>query len=643
MLAKQTRHIRDVISLVYDQEHCASRIDPVIAASWQRCVFRHGLDPERLCDAVVLPRHDLLEHQDAMDNLTAVARYGMKELWKQIRAMGYVVLLTDEHGVVVESFGFDKQKTELARAGLHLGALWREHVNGTSAVGMVLATGSASVVHRNDHFDATHIGLSCTAAPVFDAQNRLRAVLDVSALTPPAAKQSQYWILQLVRHFAALVETAALLQAHRRCWIVRLGHAAEFLNVSPEFLIAVDDEGNISGANHAFHQWAAGHLNIPEGRLPGHAFDLLCDKPLTAVYSAAHACGHTAVTLGGTRLFAAASAPARRPAATPARAPELPQALSALYSPQSRHRNILQPAAALADTTVPILINGETGSGKEFLARAIHLSGSRADKPFIAVNCAAIPENLIESELYGYAPHSFSGAGSKGKIGLIQAAEGGTLFLDEIGDMPLYLQSRLLRVLSEREVMPVGSTRAVKVDIRVISATHADLQERIAAGKFREDLYYRLNSAHIRLPPLRERDDFDYVMRMVLEHAAEKTGRPVKALSARAAAALRAYHWPGNLRQLSGVLEVALITSRHTRIEYDDLPDYLKTAAGSFSHETPAPAAEPEPTGKSVLASADSLQAALLAYGGNVSALAKQLGISRMTVYRHLKKYGLNR
>ncbi|MDO5640428.1 MAG: sigma-54-dependent Fis family transcriptional regulator [Neisseria sp.] len=635
MLAKQTRHIRDVLSLVYGEPHQPKSPAPDIAASWRRCVHQHGLNPETLHEAMILPHHHLLQHQDAMDSLTAVARHGLQVLWQQIRDMGYVVLLSDEQGVVVESFGCDKQTRELTRAGLHLGALWRENTNGTSAVGMVLATGDAAIVHRADHFDATHIGLTCTAAPVFDSQNRLRAVLDVSALTPPPAKQSQYWVLQLVRHFAALVEIAALIQAHRRDWIVRLGYAAEFLNVAPEFLIAVNDAGRISGANHAFYQWAATHLDMPSESLPGSPFDQLADQSLIALYGSA--AERATVMLGDTRLFASVSPPADQHTTSPDE-PELPAALAQLYGAKSRHRRTLQRIAVLADTPVPVLINGETGSGKEFLARAIHLSGNRADQPFIAVNCAAIPENLIESELYGYAPGSFSGADRKGKIGLIQAADGGTLFLDEIGDMPLYLQSRLLRVLSEREVMPVGSTRAVKVDIRVISATHADLQERIAAGKFRDDLYYRLNSAHLVLPPLRERDDFDYIMRIILQRAAEKTGRPVKALSARALDILRAYDWPGNLRQLAGVLEVALLTSGGIRIESDDLPDYIKTASRPFFHE---PAADAPAADKSVLENAESLKTALAACRGNVSAFARQLGVSRMTVYRYLEKHGL--
>ena len=637
MQAHQTQHIRDVLAHVYgNTRRPAAAFEPRIIESWQRCVHQHGLNPEVMQEALILPQHNLAEHVDAMDGLNAVARHGLQVLARQIRDMGYVVLLADAHGVVVEAFGAENQVRDFRQAGLHTGALWCERANGTSAVAVVAATGQAAIVHRTDHFDATHIGLTCTAAPVFDSQNRLRAVLDVSALAPLPERQSQYGVLHLVQHFATLIETAALIQAHRRHWLVRLGQAAAFLDVTPEFIIAVDDAGKIAGANHAFHQWAAQQLELPERDLTGCLFEPLFGQSLLSVYSATRA--KPAVLIGGRHLFACVSPPADQHAAPPTGSLPLPPELDKLYSPKSRQRRSLQRIAVLADTQVPVLINGETGSGKEFLARAIHLSGSRADAPFIAVNCAAIPENLIESELYGYAPGSFSGAERKGKIGLIQAADGGTLFLDKIGDMPLYLQSRLLRVLSEREVLPVGSTRAVKVDIRIISATHFDLQARIAEGKFREDLYYRLNGIQALLPPVRERDDFDYIVRVLLQRAAEKTAMPVKALSAHALDILRAYGWPGNLRQLANVLEVALLTANDARIEADDLPDYIKTAARPFfSPHT----AEPAACGKSVLADAQQLQAALQSHRGNVSAFAKAIGVSRMTVYRYLKKYNL--
>lgn len=225
MQAKQVRHIHDVLAHVYgNNPQPPSGVDACIAESWRRYVHSHGLNPENLYEAVVLPNSRLREHQDAIGGFTNIARYGLQALWRQIRDMGYVVLVADAEGVVVDSLCSGSRRAEWKQAGLYLGALWHERQNGTSAVGMVLETGKPAVVHRNDHFDAAHIGLICTAAPVFDSQNRLRAVLDVSALTPVAAKQSQYWVLQLVKHFAALIETAAFIRNHRQDWLVRLGH-----------------------------------------------------------------------------------------------------------------------------------------------------------------------------------------------------------------------------------------------------------------------------------------------------------------------------------------------------------------------------------------------------------------------------------
>ncbi len=637
MLAKQVRHINDVLNYVYGTEPLRlSGVDTCIAESWRRCVHRHGLNPEEMKEALILPDSRLREHQEAIGDFTDIARYGLQALWKQIRDMGYVVLVADADGVVVDSLSSDSGRLAWKQAGLYLGALWHERQNGTSAVGMVLETGEPAVVHRNDHFDATHIGLSCTAAPVFDSQNRLRAVLDVSALTPVTAKQSQYWVLQLVKHFAALIETAAFIRNHKQDWLIRLGHAAEFLDVTPEYLLAVNDEGNITGANHAFHQWFARHAGKSGQTLIGNGFERLFGQSLPEL------CGiqnrRPTLCFDGLTLFVGITPPPRKPAAPSRNSTPLPPELAKLCSPDSRFNQTLQRVAGLADTQVPVLINGETGSGKELLARAIHLSGNRADKPFIAVNCAAIPENLIESELYGYAPGSFSGADRKGKTGLIQAADGGTLFLDEIGDMPLYLQSRLLRVLSEREVMPVGSIHAVKVDIRIIAATHHDLQASIAAGKFREDLYYRLNGLNVVLPGLRERDDFDYALQTVLRHVARNNGLTPKPVSAEAMNVMRSHRWPGNIRQLANALEVALHSAKGAQIQPEDLPDYLY--AQNRPSESPSALTEQTQNSKTILQNPASLQNALLAAGGCVSRLARDLGVSRMTVYRYLKKYG---
>jgi len=249
----------------------------------------------------------------------------------------------------------------------------------------------------------------------------------------------------------------------------------------------------------------------------------------------------------------------------------------------------------------------------------------------VAVNCAAIPETLIESELFGHLPGSFSGAGPKGKRGLIQEADGGTLFLDEIGDMPRSLQARLLRVLAEREVLPIGATRPVAVNIRVIAATHADLEALVREGRFRDDLYYRLNGAHLPLPPLRERRDLGWMIDRLLQHDLPR-GHSAPQLGAEARAWLLAHRWPGNLRELRNVLDYARSVAGPGPIELSDLPDGLRAAAPR-GHKAAAPAA-------------GSREAALLleqlrAAHWNVSSAARTLGVSRMTLYRRMKRWGI--
>ena len=285
----------------------------------------------------------------------------------------------------------------------------------------------------------------------------------------------------------------------------------------------------------------------------------------------------------------------------------------------------IERVARLVNSPISLLITGETGSGKEYFAKAVHASSERRQRPFVAVNCAAIPEALIESELFGHLPGSFSGASPKGKRGLIPEADGGTLFLDEIGDMPLALQARLLRVLSEREVLPVGATRAVPVNVRVIAATHAPLETWVRAGRFRDDLYYRLNGAHITLPPLRERSDLSAMIDRLLQ------GRT---LSPEARRRLLQHRWPGNLRELRNVLDYACSMGRHDPLGLDDLPDLPGIDEAGLGISSSA--AQPLPTGGEA-----ALLQALRQAQWNVSAVARDLNVSRMTLYRRMKRSGI--
>jgi transcriptional regulator with PAS, ATPase and Fis domain len=287
--------------------------------------------------------------------------------------------------------------------------------------------------------------------------------------------------------------------------------------------------------------------------------------------------------------------------------------------------------AAQLDATV--LLMGETGTGKELLAHAIHAASARADRPFVSVNLAAVPETLLEAEFFGVAPGAYTGADRKGRDGKFKLADGGTLFLDEVGDMPLALQAKLLRVLQEQEIEPLGSNKVLKVDVRVIAATGRDLRQLVTAGQFREDLYYRLSVLPIRLPALRERlSDLEALAEALLEQIAARTGMPQRELAPSALAALAAHDWRGNVRELRNALEQAAMLTDNARLTAEDFVTILPAAKADARRP---PAVRPLPQAIAEL-ERSSIRSALEATQGNKMSAARLLGISRATLYEKL-------
>jgi transcriptional regulator of acetoin/glycerol metabolism len=650
----QQQHIADVVRLAtHGAQALQTRHERLIRESWLRCVTEHRLDPTRMQEAVILPQARLREHQDQMEAFLHIARHGLESLYTQVAGLGYVVLLTDSRGVTVDFLGDLVFEPSLRKAGLYLGADWSEQHAGTCGVGTCISTGQALTVHLDDHFDATHIPLTCTSAPVYDSAGRLRAVLDISQLSSSQPKDSQHLALQLVKRYAQDIENAAFLHRHQRDWVLRLSRAPQFLDVQPEYLLALDAGGRVVGHNRAAQ---LGLRREAGPALIGDRFEALFGLPFEQIgrFVQAHPSDQRAVMHAGGRqvLFLSATPPPVLQVATRGAggAPRLPAPMAALSAGDPQLDRQVERVARLVNSPISLLITGETGAGKEVFAKAVHASSERRARPFVAVNCAAIPEALIESELFGHLPGSFSGAAAKGKRGLVQEADGGTLFLDEIGDMPLPLQARLLRVLSEREVLPVGATRAVPVNIRVIAATHAPLEALVREGRFRDDLYYRLNGALVQLPPLRERADLSAMIDRLLG------GR---ALTPEARARLLAHRWPGNLRELRNALDFATSVCPQGPIGPEDLPELgpahaahaaSARAAGGTETALPTPRAgaglarsafaaapwsEPGPQADAPL------HEALRAAQWNVSAVARTLGLSRMTLYRRMKRAGI--
>ncbi len=612
--------------------------DGLILDSWRRCVSHHRLDPAILQPAVIVEDMRLREHRDAMDELLHTARFGVEALYRQVMGLGYVVLLTDMDGITVDYIGDEATTDYLRAAGLYIGADWNEARAGTNGTGTCIATGEALTVHQCDHFDAAHIPLTCTVAPIFDPVGKLSAVLDISALRSPREKSSQLLALHVVKDFAHRIETANLFRSCARNWIVKLTSNQALAEVDTDHVLALDSAGRIVGFNHSGRRLLAQEMKCDWrlvqclGRPISDFFD--CEIDSLTRFVAPNAIERNVVRLkaSGRSLFIQVVPPATIRVLPSAKSPDLalPAPLKAVAGEEPSLQRSLQKLSRLLNTNMGILVHGETGTGKEFLAKAIHQSGARAGGPFIPVNCAALPEALIESELFGYESGSFTGALAKGKKGLIREAHGGTLFLDEIGDMPLSSQTRLLRVLSEREVVPIGGTRPHGVDMRVIAATHRDLLSLVKQGHFREDLYFRLNGATLSLPPLRERCDLEWIVARLLEARPHADGL-VRSLSPNALGVLAAYGWPGNIRELVNIIDFACAVASELQIGVDDLPDTVFRRTVCDDVQTPH-----------VLdTEAHILREDLRRAGWNISAAARLLGVDRTTLHRRMRKLGV--
>ncbi|SHF23849.1 Transcriptional regulator of acetoin/glycerol metabolism [Modicisalibacter ilicicola DSM 19980] len=640
--AEKRQHIDTLIQLSEGKENGTGSFRDVIRRSWERCMGEYRLDPSRPRAARVVTHQTLREHQETVDELLHVARVGVDRLYAQIAQLGYVLLLTDNRGIAVEFRGERQQDLALRKAGLYLGADWDERYAGTCAVGTCLHDAQAITCHQSEHFDATHISLTCTAAPITDPQGQVIAVLDISALRSPRFLESQNFVLPLVNLYARMIEDAYFMHRYRDCLILRYDTAREFVHLNGKGLIAIEENGSIIAANSNGRLMIDAHLRRWPAWSPGWSpsitelFDVEISEVLGILSTSDDHLRAVRARAGDITYFATLIEPRRRRIvgqSLPTSPTPVP-ALDVLATDDPSMHKVLKLARRLCNEEVNVLITGETGTGKEVLARALHESGSRAKGPFIAVNCAAIPESLIESELFGYLPGAFTGGRRKGMRGLIQQADGGTLFLDEIGDMPLPLQTRLLRVIAEREVMPLGAERAIPVDLRVITATHRDMSRLVADGHLREDLYYRINGAHLRLPPLRERADRHYIIRSVFDAlVAERQQRG--RLRADAMSALLAYTWPGNIRQLKNALAFALATVEGDDITVYDLPEEC------LGDKPPPPVTLIQAPAESPADDSQVLLDLLRHARWNISQVARRLGVSRPTVYRRMRRHGL--
>ncbi len=629
-----------------------------IACSWVRCMDHYGIDPAQPHHSLVIEHSQLLEHRQKLDGLLETASVEMNNLYQQISGSGFAILLTDSEGVIISGVS-DPPLVELYNgAGLRMGALWSEEHEGTNAIGTCLIEKQPLIVHRDEHYRIRNIQLTCSASPIFDPYSNLLGVLDASSVSSQDSRQSQFHTLALTTLAAKLIENCCFLKHFQNACVLYFNTRPEYVSLPSSGMLAFDGEGHILAANRsALHQLACQNHRQLIDQIISDIFDIKMDYLMGwACYQAStvwpthdrHGKRYFAMVRGPERYAHTDSATPRssgRDVLTdrslgivePAPAP-LSMILEGLQGSDPIMIHNVRCARRVMNKNISILLNGETGTGKEAFAKAIHAASNRAALPFVAVNCASIPENLIESELFGYRHGAFTGARREGLRGKILQASGGTLFLDEIGDMPPQLQTRLLRVLEEKEVLPLGSETPLCVDLHVISATHCNLQERVATGEFREDLYYRLNGLTLTLPALRERPDRAMLIRGVL--AAESDGEPV-CMSEATFAALHDYSWPGNIRQLRNVLRTAVALSEDGVIRLENLPSEIaRLPPKEQAQGIDAPSLVRQ---EDVLSNSEkeALLRVLNQHRWHITNTSVYLGLSRNTLYRKMKKHGI--
>lgn len=627
-----------------------------IARSWERCA---GLDYALNIDPSPLMRADLQVRQEQHALLLQVAQPELNTLASMVSSAKNIILLADASGVILHEEGSTEFLQKAERVALLPGVCWSESQRGTNAIGTALLEGTAVRVHGSEHFLECNKSLSCHAAPVFSPRGDIIGVLDISG----DAAVLQAYAMGLAQICARQISNRLMNQTDARLHRLVFQRQRSQLDTAERAILLLEED-RIVGANDTALDVLGGDWglldNCVKAWLDGWESLTANNGEPQQLHTRSGAAIHAFLYPGRNAIppttMHAVSAPRPKIAAI-AQVPSVNRHGEPLPALSDELNAGLQQAASAIDTGMAILLQGETGAGKEIFARHLHERSHWHPGPFVAVNCGALPESLIESELFGYEGGAFTGARREGSRGRLRQAHGGVLFLDEIGDMPLLLQTRLLRALQEREVQPLGSDKRIPVDFGLISATNHDLAGMIKAGNFRTDLYYRLQDFSIELPPLRQRQWLpQYICQEFKRLGAMDRGMT---LADSALAQLAAYPWPGNYRELQSVLRrLVLLLPAGSVVHAAHLPTEI--AKFSKNREAPAlrsvakidqaasptfsPGAPDSTTDSANTAatlrdiSAVAIEHAIIQCGNNISSAARLLGVHRSTLYRYLRR-----
>lgn len=629
------------------------KLNPVIKRSWERS-REYQVNYEYIEKTEVLSTSRFSERVDERRQLLEVAVPVMEELYSMLKGQGFMVLLADHEGYILKTImdeGFYQQAKPLM---LCEGANWSERSKGTNAIGTSLAERAPVKVLAHEHYVRENHGIACAAVPILGSKGQVLGTLDVTG----ESRRANELIYRMVNMSARNIQREfQMLHLYRKLDLYKAKYDGLF-ELMREGAVMVDEDGTIQELSPS----ASRVLGItPDDVVGGNIEELFNLNSMWVLDSSSK--DTREITISPKNSSSLVKARARR-IYGPNGQPEGLVAIIGANGEKMTRDSKLVPAVygngnsvrfsfdqiigeseylqqvismckRVARNNSTILLTGETGTGKEMLAQSIHSESIRCEGPFIAVNCAAIPSELIESELFGYEDGAFTGARKGGSPGKFELANGGTVFLDEIGDMSARAQVSLLRVLQEKQLCRVGGRQNKPVDVRIIAATHRNLEDMVEEGLFRQDLFYRLNVVNIYIPPLRNRmRDIELLMEFFLEKYKSIIGRPQLEISPEAVEKFLSYRWPGNVRELENIVEGMVNVVEGETIYPEHLPKMMVEGAVNFI---------PDKKGMTLKdMERIAIIQAVRECAGSLSAAAQKLDIGRSTLYRKIKEYEID-
>lgn len=630
-----------------------------IINSHERC-RQYKVEQDRVFSKKIISGNELYKKIETKRELIDTADFYMNRLYNFVKGSNFFSILTDEEGCILSIIGDENILSEAFSLKMVPGAYMDERSIGTNSMGTTLFEGKPVQVSGEEHYIKAYHRWTCSASPIRNAKGEIIGSIDLTGFSESVNLHT----LGMVVAAANAIEEMMDIKRYNEELSMEKKFTETILESIDAGILTADLDGNIKTANHHAADLFGYSQNEIKSMLASDLLDDWAKVKHAVINKKSFVDSEVFVNSKRKKLqfnlsaypnydseqklmnivFVFVEAKKIRKLANKIMGHQAIYTFEKIIGQDKKFTRIIEYAKKIADSRSNVLIMGESGTGKELFAQAIHNYSSRHDEPFVAINCGAIPRNLIESELFGYEGGAFTGAKSSGQPGKFEIADGGTIFLDEIGEMPLDMQTRLLRVIEEGIVIRVGSNKEILVDARVIAATNKDLNEEVKKGNFRKDLYYRLNVLPIRLMPLRERKgDIPLLSQYFMERISRKLNKSSIPINDETMKALLEYEWPGNIRELENLIELIVNTESLPENFMKSMPDNHIKANSEFplKHQDLAESELADELLNLELMEKMHILKALNRYDGNISLCAKTLGIGRNTLYRKIEYYGI--